>query len=185
MGLLNPRSGKVKFAQSEMTKWPPHRRARAGFGYVPQGRHVFPYLSVHDNLLMGLEAADGAESRGDALDRMYGLSPALKTYHRKVAGTLSGGQQQLALARVLIRRPSLLPLDEPTEGIQPSIVQEIQELLQRLRDQQETTILLVEQFLDFALGLADYCYVMEKGAIVLEGTARDLDQNLVREYVAV
>ena len=185
MGLLNPRSGKVKFAQSEMTKWPPHRRARAGFGYVPQGRHVFPYLSVHDNLLMGLEAADGAESRGDALDRMYGLSPALKTYHRKVAGTLSGGQQQLALARVLIRRPSLLLLDEPTEGIQPSIVQEIQELLQRLRDQQETTILLVEQFLDFALGLADYCYVMEKGAIVLEGTARDLDQNLVREYVAV
>ena len=91
----------------------------------------------------------------------------------------------MALARVLIRRPSLLLLDEPTEGIQPSIVQEIQELLQRLRDQQETTILLVEQFLDFALGLADYCYVMEKGAIVLEGTARDLDQNLVREYVAV
>ncbi len=186
MGLLNPRAGQVKFAQSDMTKWPPHRRARAGFGYVPQGRHVFPYLSVHDNLLMGLEAADGTESRGDALGRMYSLFPALETFQKKVAGTLSGGQQQqLALARALIRRPSLLLLDEPTEGIQPSIVQEIQELLQRLRDQQETTILLVEQFLDFALGVADYCYVMEKGAIVLEGNARDLDQNLIREYVAV
>ncbi len=186
MGLLNPRAGQVKFDKADMTKWPPHRRARAGFGYVPQGRHVFPYLSVLDNLLMGLEAADGAESRGDAVGRMYGLFPALETYQKKVAGTLSGGQQQqLSLARALIRRPSLLLLDEPTEGIQPSIVQEIQELLQRLRDQQETTILLVEQFLDFALGVADYCYVMEKGAIVLEGTARDLDQNLIREYVAV
>ncbi len=91
----------------------------------------------------------------------------------------------LALARALVREPFLLLLDEPTEGIQPSIVQEIEELLHRLREQQETTILLVEQFLDFALGIADYCYVMEKGAIVLEGAARDLDQNLVREYVAV
>ncbi|MCY4365812.1 MAG: urea ABC transporter ATP-binding subunit UrtE [Chloroflexi bacterium] len=186
MGQLSPRAGQLVFAQSDMTRWPPHRRAKAGFGYVPQGRHVFPYLSVHDNLLMGLEAADGTEARSVALDRMYDLFPALKTFQRKVAGTLSGGQQQqLALARALVRRPSLLLLDEPTEGIQPSIVQEIQELLHRLRDQQDTTILLVEQFLDFALGLADYCYVMEKGSIVLEGTARDLDQNLVREYVSV
>ena len=186
MGLLNPRAGRVNFSQSDMTRWATHRRARAGFGYVPQGRHVFPYLSVHDNLLMGLEAGAVGETRAEAIDRMYTLFPALMTYRRKAAGTLSGGQQQqLALARALIRRPSLMLLDEPTEGIQPSIVQEIQELLQRLRDQQETTILLVEQFLDFALSLADYCYVMEKGAIVLEGAAQDLNLNLVREYVAV
>ncbi len=186
MGLLNPRSGQVRFAENDLTKWAPHRRAKAGFGYVPQGRHIFPYLTVNENLLMGLEAFPGKKGRPEAVDRMYTLFPALKLNPKKTAGTLSGGQQQqLALARALIRQPRLLLLDEPTEGIQPSIVQEIEELLQRLRDQQDTTILLVEQFLDFALGIADYCYVMEKGAIVLEGTARDLDYNLVREYVAV
>lgn len=186
MGLLNPRAGQVRFAENDLTKWAPHRRAKAGFGYVPQGRHIFPYLTVNENLLMGLEAFPGKKDRPEAVDRMYTLFPALKLNPKKTAGTLSGGQQQqLALARALIRQPRLLLLDEPTEGIQPSIVQEIEELLQRLRDQQDTTILLVEQFLDFALGIADYCYVMEKGAIVLEGTARDLDYNLVREYVAV
>ncbi len=186
MGLLNPRAGQVRFAENDLTKWPPHRRAKAGFGYVPQGRHIFPYLTANENLLMGLEAFPGKKGRPEAVDRMYTLFPALKLNPKKTAGTLSGGQQQqLALARALIRQPRLLLLDEPTEGIQPSIVQEIEELLQRLRDQQDTTILLVEQFLDFALSIADYCYVMEKGAIVLEGTARDLDYNLVREYVAV
>lgn len=186
MGLLNPRAGQVRFGQSDMTRWAPHRRAKAGFGYVPQGRHIFPYLTVHENLLMGLEAFAGKKGRAEAVVKMYDLFPALKTHTKKVAGTLSGGQQQqLALARALVREPSLLLLDEPTEGIQPSIVQEIEELLHRLREQNETTILLVEQFLDFALGIADYCYVMEKGAIVLEGSARDLDHNLVREYVAV
>ena len=186
MGLLRPRSGRVQFADKDVTGWPPHQRAKAGIGYVPQGREIFPYLSVHENLLMGLEAFPAKQRRPEATERMYSLFPALKINPNKPAGTLSGGQQQqLALARALIREPKLLLLDEPTEGIQPSIVQEIEELLQRLRDQQETTILLVEQFLDFALGVADYCYVMEKGAIVLEGTARDLDHNLVREYVAV
>ena len=186
MGLLNPRAGQVRFAENDLTRWAPHRRAKAGFGYVPQGRHIFPYLTVNENLLMGLEAFPGKKGRPEAVDKMYTLFPALKLNPKKTAGTLSGGQQQqLALARALIRQPRLLLLDEPTEGIQPSIVQEIEELLHRLRDQQDTTILLVEQFLDFALGIADYCYVMEKGAIVLEGSARDLDYNLVREYVAV
>ncbi len=186
MGLLNPRAGQVRFAENDLTRWAPHRRAKAGFGYVPQGRHIFPYLTVNENLLMGLEAFPGKKGRPEAVDKMYTLFPALKLNPKKTAGTLSGGQQQqLALARALIRQPRLLLLDEPTEGIQPSIVQEIEELLHRLRDQQDTTILLVEQFLDFALGIADYCYVMEKGAIVLEGAARDLDYNLVREYVAV
>ena len=186
MGLLNPRAGQVRFAENDLTRWAPHRRAKAGFGYVPQGRHIFPYLTVNENLLMGLEAFPGKKGRHEAVDKMYTLFPALKLNPKKTAGTLSGGQQQqLALARALIRQPRLLLLDEPTEGIQPSIVQEIEELLHRLRDQQDTTILLVEQFLDFALGIADYCYVMEKGAIVLEGSARDLDYNLVREYVAV
>ena len=133
MGLLNPRAGQIRFGQSDLTRWAPHKRAKAGFGYVPQGRHIFPYLTVHENLLMGLEAFAGKKGRAEAVDKMYGLFPALKTYTKKVAGTLSGGQQQqLALARALVRQPSLLLLDEPTEGIQPSIVQEIEELLHRL-----------------------------------------------------
>ena len=169
-----------------MGSWPPHRRARAGIGYVPQGRHIFPYLTIHENLLMGQEAVPGVQRRPEPLERMYALFPALKVNPRKLAGTLSGGQQQqLALARALVRQPRLLLLDEPTEGIQPSIVQEIEGLLHELRRQGETTILLVEQFLDFALSVADYCYVMEKGTIVLEGSARDLDHNMMRDYLAV
>jgi urea transport system ATP-binding protein len=174
MGLMRPRQGKVRFLAADMTLWPSHRRARAGISYVPQGRQVFPFLTVHENLLMGLETAPAR------------LFPALKLAPRKAAGTLSGGQQQqLALARALVRQPRLLLLDEPTEGIQPSIVREIADLLQSLRQQGQTTILLVEQFLDFALGVADYCYVMEKGSIVLEGATKDLEPGLVRDYLAV
>jgi urea transport system ATP-binding protein len=186
MGLLRPRQGHMSFEDADIIAWPPHRRARAGIGYVPQGRDIFPYLTIHENLLMGQEALPASQRQPEALEQMYTLFPALKVNPRKVAGTLSGGQQQqLALARALVRRPKLLLLDEPTEGIQPSIVQEIEELLHQLRDRGDTTILLVEQFLDFALGVADYCYVMEKGAIVLEGPASELDQGQVREYLSV
>ena len=186
MGLLRPRAGRVCFGDEDVTAWPTYKRARAGIGYVPQGRDIFPYLTVHENLLMGLEAVPASQRLPEAVDQMYDLFPALKINPRKAAGTLSGGQQQqLALARALVRRPKLLLLDEPTEGLQPSIVQEIERLLQGLRQQDDTTILLVEQFLDFALSVADYCYVMEKGTIVLEGTARDLDHNMLREYLAV
>ena len=186
MGLLRPKQGQMCFQDADISAWPPHRRARAGIGYVPQGRDIFPYLTIHENLLMGLEALPASGRQPEALEQMYSLFPALKVNPRKVAGTLSGGQQQqLALARALAPRPKLLLLDEPTEGIQPSIVQEIEELLHQLRGKGDTTILLVEQFLDFALGVADYCYVMEKGAIVLEGPANDLDQGQVREYLSV
>jgi urea transport system ATP-binding protein len=186
MGILRPRAGRVCFLDEDVTAWPTYKRARAGIGYVPQGRDIFPYLTVHENLLMGLEAVPARQHLPEAVDKMYDLFPALKINPKKAAGTLSGGQQQqLALARSLVRRPQLLLLDEPTAGLQPSIVQEIQELLHRLRDEQETSILLVEQFLDFVMGVADHCYVMEKGAIVLEGPANNLDQNMVREYLAV
>ena len=186
MGLLPPRAGQIRFGQSDLTRWAPHRRARARVWVRAAGSAHFPVPDGPRKPADGPGGLPGKKGRAEAPDKMYGLFPALKINPKKVAGTLSGGQQQqLALARALIRQPSLLLLDEPTEGIQPSIVQEIEELLHRLREQQETTILLVEQFLDFALGIADYCYVMEKGAIVLEGAARDLDQNLVREYVAV
>ena len=200
MGLLRPRAGKVSFFDENLTNLPPHRRARSGIGYVPQGRLIFPFLSVHENLLMGLEGKrkngkgnnikgnDGKGSNGVAedIEEMYSLFPALKLNPSKNAGTLSGGQQQQpAFARAMIRHPRLLLLDEPTEGLQPSIIQEIEDLIISLRERRDTSILLVEQSLDFALGVADHCFLMEKGEIVLEGATNTLDQNLMRDYLAV
>lgn len=173
MGLMKPRSGKVSYLDSDMTAWPPHKRARAGIGYVPQGRHIFPFLSIHENLLMGLEASPSNKRDMEAVEEMYSMFPDLKVNPSKAAGTLSGGQQQqLALARALVRRPTLLLLDEPMEGLQPSIVQEIEDLIIALQEQRSISILLVEQFLDFALTVADHCFVMEKGEIVLEGPSK-------------
>jgi urea transport system ATP-binding protein len=186
MGLLRLQSGKVNFFDQDLTGLPPHKRARAGIGYVPQGRLIFPFLSVHENLLMGLEGKRNNGSTADDIEEMYTLFPALKLDPSKNAGTLSGGQQQqLAFARAMIRRPRLLLLDEPTEGLQPSIVQEIEDLIMSLRDRGDMSILLVEQSMDFALGVADHCFLMEKGEIVLDGATHSLDQNLMREYLAV
>ena len=186
MGLLKASTGKVTFQGDDMTTWPPHKRARAGLGYVPQGRQVFPFLSIHQNLLMGLEATKGKRNDEAEVEKMYGLFSALKVNPNKAAGTLSGGQQQqLALARVLIRQPKLLVLDEPTEGLQPSIVQEIEDLIMGLRDIRGTSVLLVEQSLDFAMTVADHCFLMERGEIVLEGPTGTLDQDLMRQYLAV
>ncbi|MDA1128569.1 MAG: urea ABC transporter ATP-binding subunit UrtE [Chloroflexi bacterium] len=186
MGHIRPKIGKVVLEDQDVTTWAANRRAVAGIGYVPQGREIFPYLTVHENLLMGLEALPKRQRHVESLDGMYEQFPALKTFRDKAAGTLSGGQQQqLALARVLVRKPKVLLLDEPTEGLQPNIVQEIEDLLHELRDRQETSILLVEQFLDFAMSVADHCYVMENGEIVMEGQSKDLDRTSVREYLAV
>jgi urea transport system ATP-binding protein len=186
MGHIRPNLGKIVLEDNDVTGWAANRRAAAGIGYVPQGREIFPFLTVHENLLMGLEALPKKERSVDLLDGMYDQFPALKTFRTKSAGTLSGGQQQqLALARVLLRKPKVLLLDEPTEGLQPNIVQEIEDLLHKLRDSHETSILLVEQFLDFAMSVADHCYVMENGEIVLEGQSNNLDRTSVREYLAV
>jgi urea transport system ATP-binding protein len=186
MGLLKTRSGKIIFDGTDITHTPAHRRAQMGIGYVPQGRGIFPYLSVYENLLMGFEAAPSKHISLAAVEEMYALFPVLKQMQKRTAGTLSGGQQQqLAIARVLVRRPKLLLLDEPTEGIQPSIVMEIENVILTLREQKTLSILLVEQFLDFALGMADYCYVMEKGTIVSAGAAKALKEDVVKEYLSV
>ncbi len=184
MGVLSVRSGQVRFNGVDLTRAEPHIRARAGIGYVPQGRGIFPFLSVLENLLMGFEAVDRVEQT--AIDEAYDLFPVLSRMRRRVAGTLSGGQQQqLAIARALVRRPKLLLLDEPTEGIQPSIVQEIQRLIQSLRDRRETSVLVVEQFLDFAVAVADRYYVMDHGSIVASGRGSELADHAVREHLAV
>jgi urea transport system ATP-binding protein len=172
VGLLPARRGTVRLDEVDLTRAEPHRRARAGIGYVPQGRGIFPYLSVRENLLMGFEAVGRVEP--GALDEVHEQFPVLARIAARTAGTLSGGQHR-----------ELLLLDEPSEGIQPSIVQEIEALVQALRAGRETSILLVEQFLDFALAVADRYYVMENGTIVAQGIGAELADHTVREHLAV
>lgn len=187
IGLLRARGGQITFDNADLTRLAPHLRARSGIGYVPQGRGIFPYLTIYENLLMGLEASPKRQNQAEEIvEEIYGIFPVLKTMSKRMAGTLSGGQQQqLALGRALMSGPKLLLLDEPTEGIQPNIVQEIEQLIVRLRDERGIAVLLVEQFLDFAMGVADHCYVIEKGKIVASGAPTELDKNVVREHLSV
>ena len=188
MGSLKARKGTIAYDDRAINHYAPHQRARAGIGYVPQGRGIFPHLTVYENLLMGFEALEKHDLRArvQALDEVYTLFPVLRQMGARMAGSLSGGQQQqLAIGRVLVRKPRLLLLDEPTEGIQPSIVEEIEQVIASLGSQGDISILLVEQFLDFAMRIGDYCYVMEKGHIVSEGSTADLNQDVIREHLSV
>ena len=185
MGLLRPLAGKISFDGKDITRWTPEKRARGGIGYVPQGRDIFPYLTVKENLLVGLEAHRAG--RGMAIpEGIFDLFPAIKKMLLRKGGDLSGGeQQQLAIARVLVSEPKLLLLDEPTEGIQPSIVLQIENAIRFIKEQGTISILLVEQYLEFALRLADYYYVMEKGSIVSEGMTNNLSKEVITNHLAV
>jgi len=186
IGILKARQGKIVFDGHDLTNRSPHQRARAGIGYVPQGRGIFPYLTVYENLLMGFEATKKRKIDPEALEEVYATFPILKEMSRRTAGTLSGGQQQqLAIGRALVRRPRLLLLDEPTEGIQPSIMLEIEEVIRTLQQRGDMAILLVEQFLDFALSAASYYYVMETGTIVAQGATSEFDYEVAKEYLAL
>jgi urea transport system ATP-binding protein len=182
IGILSAASGTISFNGIDVTRSPSYRRARAGMGYVPQGRGIFPYLTVLENLEMGLEPAGGKDT--GQLEEVFALFPALKQMSGRTAGVLSGGQQQqLAVGRALMGRPSLLLLDEPTEGIQPNIVEEIEAAIGSLRG--KITILLVEQFLGFALANADHCYVLERGTVSLSGKPDELDIDRLRFALGV
>jgi urea transport system ATP-binding protein len=182
MGILPLRGGSIAAFGTEMRRWPPYRRARAGIGYVPQGRGIFPYLSVMENILVGLEPVKGKDT--GQIDEAFELFPVLKEMGRRQAGLLSGGQQQqLAIARALVGRPKLLLLDEPTEGIQPSLVDEIQRVVASFKG--TLSVLLIEQFLDFSMAVADRCFVMEQGRIVLEGAPDQLELDVLRRYLSV
>jgi urea transport system ATP-binding protein len=186
MGVLRSRGGQVVFDGADVTRRMPNQHARAGIGYVPQGRGIFPYLSIYENLQMGLEAMPRGMNVEESLDEVYTTFPVLKQMHKRMAGTLSGGQQQqLAIGRALIRRPTLLVLDEPTEGVQPNIVQEIEQVIVSLRERGGLSILLVDQFLDFALRVADRYYIMETGEIVMQGAIKEFDEAAVKGYLAV
>ena len=183
MGLLSPRHGAIELQGRDITAMPPYARARLGIGYVPQGREIFPTLSVHENLVLGARRKQPAPA---SLDYVLSLFPALGQMLGKRGGDLSGGQQQqLAIARALIADPALLLLDEPTEGIQPSIVQEIAEVLQRIKQEGRRSILFVEQYLDFARAICDRFYVMEKGVMALEGDRHTFRVDEVSAYLSV
>ena len=184
MGLLPATSGAVVFDGTNLCTLPAEARARLGIGYVPQGRDIFPQLTVEENLRVGL----GMRKHGPRTipAQIYELFPVLKQMLRRRGGDLSGGQQQqLAIGRALVSKPTVLLLDEPTEGIQPSIIQDIERAIRRLRERGTVAILLVEQYLDFAQRLADAFAVMEKGEIVKRGAIAELTPEVIKRHLAV
>ena len=184
MGVLSPSKGKIEFLGEDVTKLPTYERVRRGMGYVPQGHETFPHLTVWENLLVTLEATKSRDKK--VVDEALDVFPRIKPFLKRKAGFLSGGQQQqLAMARALVTRPKMLILDEPTEGIQPSIVQEIEDVIERLHKEMGLAILLVEQYLDFALRLADSFIVLDAGLVVHAGTNADLHEPDVVKLLAV
>ena len=182
VGLLAPSGGRMLLDGRDIRVWPSFRRARGGIGYVPQGRDIFSDLSVGENLL--ISARSQGVRDGAVLDEVCALFPVLRAMWRRRGGDLSGGQQQqLAIGRALMGRPRLLVLDEPTEGIQPSIVKSIEAAIASLKGR--IAILLVEQYYDFARSLADRYVVLERGAVAAEGAGADMDRDDVSRYLSI
>ncbi|PVZ16380.1 MULTISPECIES: urea ABC transporter ATP-binding subunit UrtE [unclassified Pseudomonas] len=185
MGLLPAREGQVSWEGRVITGHKPHQRVQAGIAYVPQGREIFPRLSVEENLLMGLSRFPARQARAVPAF-IYELFPVLEQMKHRRGGDLSGGQQQqLAIGRALASQPRLLILDEPTEGIQPSVIKEIGGVIKQLAARGDMAIVLVEQFYDFAAELADQYLVMARGEIVSQGRGVDMERDGVRGLVAI
>jgi urea transport system ATP-binding protein len=184
VGLVKPDAGAVKLGDVDLSPMKPDQRARAGIGYVPQGRDIFPHLTVWENLKISL-VVHGAKANGQ-VDRVLELFPILKEFLQRKGGVLSGGQQQqLAIARALLTDPKILILDEPTEGIQPNIIDLIGDTLLKIKKEGKLSILLVEQYLDFCLAVGDRFYIMDRGAVVAEGPIAHLNDEIVKKHLTV
>jgi urea transport system ATP-binding protein len=184
MGLLPTRSGRIRLAGEEITRQAADRRASRGVGYVPQGRQIFPLLTVHENLSIGLST--GRNKQKKIPDLVFELFPVLGRMLGRLGGDLSGGQQQqLAIGRALVLQPTLLILDEPTEGIQPNIVQEIGAIVRRLCAELGITVLLVEQKLHFTCMVADRFAIMDRGRVVVTEEIAQLDDRMIQQYLTV
>jgi len=184
VGLVKTDGGSVKLGTDDLTKLAPDARARCGIGYVPQGRDIFPHLTVWENLKISL-VVHGTKADGQ-VDRVLELFPILKGFLPRKGGVLSGGQQQqLAIARALLTDPKILILDEPTEGIQPNIIDLIGDTLLKIKKEGKISILLVEQYLDFCLAVGDSFYIMDRGAVVAEGPIAHLNDDIVKKHLTV
>ena len=183
VGLLKPSAGTIMLENQGIERFPAHKRIRSGIGYVPQGRMIFPKLTVTENLRIGLVARQDSKV---IPDEVFDLFPILKEMHNRMGGDLSGGQQQqLAIARALVTDPKILILDEPTEGIQPNIIQQIGQILTKLVEQRQMTILIVEQYLDFVREFCQHFYIMNRGEIVANAETGGLTQEIVKEYLSI
>jgi urea transport system ATP-binding protein len=184
IGLVKTDSGAIKLNDEDLTGIAPAGRARKGIGYVPQGRDIFPNLTVWENLKISL-VVRGAKPNGE-VDRVLELFPVLKEMLQRKGGVLSGGQQQqLAIARALLTDPKVLILDEPTEGIQPNIIDQIGDTLVKIKKEGKISILLVEQYLDFCVSVADSFFIMDRGAIVANGAIAQLTDDIVKQHLTV
>ena len=185
MGLLPLDSGGIGFAGSPIGQLSTADRARRGLGYVPQGREIFPHLTVKENLFIGTRA-QGIKPTDEQVERVFTLFPIIREFLKRKGGMLSGGQQQqLAIARVLLTQPKLLILDEPTEGIQPNIIDQIGDAISALRAEGNMSILLVEQYLDFCRELGDDFAILERGSVVAAGPMTGLSDDIVKEFLTV
>ena len=186
IGLLKPKRGEILLSGENMNRKAPHQRARKGMAYVPQGREIIPYLTVEENLMLGMESLPGGLSKNKKIDNLvYELFPILKDFLPRKGGDLSGGQQQqLAIARALLGKPRLLLLDEPTEGIQPNIVLNIEKAINKIIKEKGIGVLLVEQHLHF-VRQADRYYAMQRGGIVASGNTNELSQSVIDKFLSV
>lgn len=181
MGLVRTPSGKILLDGEDIIKMPTYDRVKKGIGYVPQGRDIFPQMTVMENIELGLQPLGG---KGKIPDYIYELFPILPKFAKRKGGDLSGGQQQqLAIARALVANPKILILDEPTEGIQPSIIQDIGRAIKKINSELGITVLIVEQYLEFVLGISDYIYLMKKGMIELQGNTSELNAEYVQQVM--
>ena len=186
IGLLQQKSGSIEYESTQLLKQPPYRRARNGIGYVSQGRDIIPRLTVRENLMLGMEALPGGMGKNRHIDPfIYELFPILEEFLNRRGGDLSGGQQQqLAIARALLGKPKLLLLDEPTEGIQPSIILDIERAVQRIIKETGISVLLVEQHLHF-VRQSNFYYAMQRGGIVSSGPTSSLSESVIQEFLTV
>lgn len=183
MGLVKTPQGSIKLAGEEIISKKTYERAALGIGYVPQGRDIFPQLTVQENLELGLEVNNG---KGTIGEEIFELFPIIKEFLHRKGGNLSGGQQQqLAIARALVSHPKLLILDEPTEGIQPSVIEDIASAIEKVNKQLGITVLIVEQYLDFVLGVSNRYYVLDKGEICLSGLTKEADAALIQSKMSI